>query len=219
VGLGEGLRRARLARGPDHGGLDLPGEAPVEVDDEAIAEDVLDAERVRDRPDLEARRRGGEHDAMTADLVGGHELDDRDMQTRTDLALEQGVAEEREVRRRATGEGTQRELEELLESDPAEQSVEAQAQGLGDDARIELALAETMLEEGGGGEARDERAVEVEEGGHVGAGLAVFDLGQRMGVGQLGHSAPGSTASSSISSNASRRQRSRSPASRTAAGS
>ena len=153
---------ARLAGPPQRRSVGPPGEDAVLAGLEGGGEDVLDVEGARGGLELEAGRRGGEHERVAHPVVG---LDDRPHlreDPAVDVVGEELVAELEQLGLRPPAPGGQRQLEQLVEILRRPDARPRDQQRLGELDRPDVPAADAVRVEGLGREAVDQGAVVVE---------------------------------------------------------
>ena len=182
--LGEGAHATGFVLPPQHAGGGLAGEHAVLVL-EFGADDVGDAEVVGDRLDLHPGRRRRDGDGVALAQVSADDVAGLGADGAGDLGVEDALPELRDLVDRAALQAGEADLAHDLRVAAEHAAVDGRDQGLGELQRPDVAAAEAIGIQGGGGVALDDRAVEVEERPDTWAVGRRLDLGDQLGRGDV----------------------------------
>src|SRR6478735_1510448 len=176
VVLAEALCRISFPASPDDGPLDVACQATVLVDGEVVAEQPVDAERASNRFGMDGQRRRAQRYRVPALLVGGHDLAHLRVDPRRDVANEEAVAQLVEFTQRLTLEisrGPHDQTLELHAAEPVSDRGLEHSENLSDPG---LSAPDPVACVGCRGEARNQRAVQIEKRAHLRSFRARVDL-------------------------------------------
>ncbi len=165
---------------PDHRADDLPGQPAGVVDLEMVAQHMADLQVARDGFGVDGQRRGTQHHGVPAALVGDHDLVHRGEHARADPFPEDPRPDRVEFGQRFPAQVTGRTHQQPLEVHPAEAVAHRGLDDAEDLAEAGLTTPDAVSGVRGGGDAVDERAVEVEECADLGSRRAGLDGGDQI---------------------------------------